>query len=123
MRLALALTLLAALPAAAQAQTTWSGSALSISGNRANGCDLRVVEATHAGNTLNPVRLVVMNRATTPARASAEVTLSGNGQRKVGTVTALVPAGQQATMQGFYPFGGSLAGTTLVIRFLGCTQG
>ena len=123
MRLPLALACLAALPAAAQAQTAWSGSALTVTGNRMNHCDLRVVEATHAGNTLNSIRVLVVNRATAPVRATAEVTLTGSNQRKFGVMTVLVPPNQQATMQGFHPFGGSLAGTTLAIRFQGCTQG
>ena len=124
MRTALAaLGLLAALPAAAQAQTAWTGSSLSVAGNRTNGCDLRVVEVTHAGNTLNSVRFLVVNRAQAPVRATMEATLAGNGQRKSGVVNGLIGAGQQATLQGFYPFGGSLAGTTMALRFLGCTPG
>ena len=123
MRTALAaLGLLAALPAAAQAQTTWSGMALSITGNRTNGCDLRVIQVTHSGSTLSSVQFQIMNRSSTAARATMEVTLAGNGQRKMGTVSGLIGAGTTGVVTGFYPFGGSLAGTQMTLRFLGCTR-
>ena len=125
MKKILALAVLASLPslAEAQAQTTWTGQNLRISGNRSNGCDLRVVEVTHSGNTLNSLRFLVANRSSAAVRATAEVELSGNNQRKHGTIHGLIGAGQQATLTGFYPFGGSLAGTTMAIRFTGCTPG
>lgn len=118
-----ALSLMAALPGVAQAQTTWTGASLTVTGNSSNGCDLRVVEVTHNGSTLNSLRFVIANRATRTVRATAEVTLTGNNQRKPGTITGLIAGGQLATLQGFYPFGGSLAGTTVAIRFTGCTAG
>lgn len=118
-----AFALMAALPAVAQAQTTWTGSSLTITGNRMNGCDLRVVEVTHSGSTLSSLRFVIANRATSAVRAVAEVTMTGNNQRKSGNITGLIAAGQQATLTGFHPFGGSLAGSTVAIRFTGCTPG
>lgn len=105
----------------AQAQTAWTGANLSISGNRSNGCDMRVVEVTHAGSTLSSIRFAVANRAAAPAHATVEVTLTGNNQRKSGTISGRVGAGQVTTLMGFYPFGGSLAGSTIALRFLGCT--
>jgi hypothetical protein len=125
MKKILALAMLATLPALAeaQAQTTWTGSKLEITGNRQNGCDVRVIEVTHSGSTLNSVRFIISNRSTTQVRAMAEVTLMGSNQRKSGLITGLIPANQQATLQGFYPFGGSLAGTTIAIRFTGCFGG
>ncbi|MBS7792425.1 hypothetical protein KTR66_20700 [Roseococcus sp. SDR] len=125
MKKILALAVLATLPALAatqaQAQTTWTGTNLAIAGNRSNGCDLRVVEVSHSGSTLNSIRFGIVNRGASPVRATAEVTLSGNNQRKTGTISGLIAAGQVATLAGFYPFGGSLAGSTMQIRFLGCT--
>ena len=122
MRIALAaLGLLAALPAAAQAQTTWTQPNLSISGNRTNGCDLRVVEVTHNGSMLSSLRFVITNRGSSAVRVNADVTMTGNNQRKSGPISGLVGAGQQATLQGFHPFGGSLAGSTVAIRFTGCS--
>jgi hypothetical protein len=116
-----ALALMAGLPGVAQAQTTWTGTALSITGNRTNGCDLRVVEVTHSGSTLSSLRFTIANRATAAVRFNAEVTMTGNNQRKSGPITGLVAAGQQATSTGFHPFGGSLAGSTVAIRFTACT--
>lgn len=81
------------------------------------------MEATHSGNTLSSLRFVVVNRAQAAVCATAEVTMTGNNQRKSGNITGLTAAGQQATLQGFHPFGGSLAGSTVAIRFLGCTAG
>ena len=112
---------LAPLAGPAQAQTTWTGTSLEIIGNRQNGCDLRVVEVTHSGSTLSSVRFQLANRATTAVRAHAEVTLSGNNQRKSGNISGLIGAGQMATVSGFHPFGGSLAGSRLSLRFTGCT--
>lgn len=119
--LGLALLASIATPAEAQAQTTWSGTYLSIAGNRSNGCDLRVVDVTHAGSTLNSMRFAVANRAMASVRATVEVTLTGNNQRKSGTISGVIGAGQMATLQGFYPFGGLLVGSTVALRFLGCT--
>lgn len=122
MRIALAaLGLLAALPAAAQAQTTWTGTNLTISGNRSNGCDLRVVEVTHNGSLLSSLRFVITNRANSAVRVNANVIMTGNNQTKSGPISGLIAAGQQGTLQGFHPFGGSLAGSTVSIRFTGCT--
>lgn len=114
---------LSCVPAAAQAQTAWGGTALSILGNRSNGCDVRIIQATHSGSTLNPIEVLVANRAGTPVRVTAEATLMGDNQRRTGLMMVLIGAHQQATMRGLYPFGGSLAGSRLVIRFLGCTPG
>ncbi|WP_431303560.1 hypothetical protein [Sediminicoccus sp. BL-A-41-H5] len=117
----IALALFASLPGLAQAQTTWTGQNLSISGNRTNGCDLRIVEVTHGGSMLSSLRFVVFNRATTAVRVNADVTMTGNNQRKSGPITGVIGANQQAALQGFYPFGGSLAGSTVAIRFTGCS--
>jgi len=114
---------IAPLAGTAQAQTSWTGASLTISGNRSNGCDLRVVEVTHSGNTLSSVRFVVANRAQAAVRVTAEVTMTGNNQRKSGNISGVIAAGQQATLQGFHPFGGSLAGSTMALRFLGCSAG
>lgn len=114
---------LAPLSHPAQAQTTWTGTGLSITGNRSNGCDMRVVEVTHSGSTLNSLRFVVANRAMSVARVTIEVTMTGNNQRKSGTISGLLGAGQMGTLTGFHPFGGSLAGSTLSLRFLSCTAG
>lgn len=116
----LALTL-APLAGPAQAQTTWTGTSLEIIGNRQNGCDLRVLQVTHSGSTLNSVQFQLINRAANTVRANIEVTLTGNNQRKSGVMSGLVGGGQTATLQGFYPFGGSLAGSRISLRFTGCT--
>ena len=121
--LALMSTLPGLVPAQAQAQTTWTGSTLSISGNRTNGCDLRVVEVTHSGSALSSLRFMVTNRATSAVRVTADVTMSGNNQRKSGSISGVIAGGQVATLQGFHPFGGSLAGSTVAIRFNYCTPG
>jgi hypothetical protein len=121
MKKLIALALFATLPSLAQAQTSWTSPNLSIAGNRSNGCDLRIVEVTHSGNTLNSLRFVVVNRAQAAVRATAEVTMVGDNQRKSGNIFGLIAAGQQATLTGFHPIGGSLAGTRVTIRFLGCT--
>lgn len=112
---------LAFLAGPAQAQTSWTGTGLSISGNRSNGCDMRVVEVTHSGSTLSSLRFVVVNRATSAARVTIEVTMTGNNQRKSGNISGLIGGGQMGTLAGFHPFGGSLAGSTVSLRFLGCT--
>ena len=120
----LALTLLgavAALPLLASAQTTWTGTNLTISGNRQNGCDIRVLEVSHSGSTLSSMRFGLINRAASEVRVVMEVTLAGQGQRKMGAVSGLVGGGQTATLQGFYPFGGSLKGSTVGLRFTACT--
>lgn len=119
--LALMATLPGLVPAQAQAQTTWTGANLSISGNRTNGCDLRVVEVTHSGSTLSSLRFMVANRANSMVHVNADVTMTGNNQRKSGSISGLIRAGQVATLQGFHPFGGSLAGSTVAIRFIGCS--
>lgn len=116
-----ALALMAALPAAAQAQTTWTGQDLAIAGNRSNGCDLRVVEVTHSGSTLNSLRFLISNVAPGAVRATADVVMTGNNSRKTGTITGLIGGGQRATLTGFHPTGGSLAGTRVEIRFTSCT--
>lgn len=121
MKKLIALALFASLPGLAQAQTSWTGTNLSISGNRSNGCDVRIVEVTHNGSMLSSLRFVVLNRATTAVRVNADVTMTGNNQRKSGPITGVIGAGQQGTLQGFHPFGGSLAGSTVAIRFNGCS--
>ncbi|WPB86340.1 hypothetical protein [Sediminicoccus rosea] len=125
MKRILALATLATLPALAeaQAQTTWTNPNLTIAGNRSNGCDVRVVEVSHSGNTLNSLRFIIMNRAQSAVRVMAEVTMTGDNQRKAGNITGLIGAAQQGTLVGFHPFGGSLAGSSVAIRFLGCTPG
>lgn len=117
------LGLLAALPVAAQAQTSWTGANLSVSGNRSNGCDLRAVEVSHSGGTLNSLRFAIANRAASTARATAEITMTGDNQSKRGTIAGVIAANQQATLIGFHPFGGSLAGSRVQIRFVSCTPG
>lgn len=114
---------LATLPALAQAQAvmTWAGQNLSISGNRANGCDLRVVEVTHSGSQLSALRVMVANRAQAAMRLTAELTLTGDNQRKTGTFSGVIGGGQVATLQGIQPFGGSLAGTRVAVVFHNCT--
>ena len=112
---------LLALPLLASAQTTWTGSNLSVSGNRSNRCDLRVVSVTHMGSTLSSLQFSVANRSTSAVRANMDVTLSRSNQRKSGPVSGLIGAGQQATLQGFHPFGGTLEGSTLTLKFTGCT--
>jgi hypothetical protein len=119
----IALAPFASPPGLAQVQTSWTSPNLSISGNRTNGCDLRVVEVTHSGNTLNSLRFVVTNRAMSAGRATAEITMTGDNQRKSGTISGLIGAGQMATLMGFHPFGGPLAGSHAPIRFLGCAAG
>ena len=121
MKKLIALALFASLPGLAQAETSWTSPNLSISGNRTNGCDLRVVQVTHNGSLLSSLRFVVNNRSMTAVYVIADVTMSGNNQRKSGSISGRIAAGQQATLQGFHPFGGSLAGSTVAIRFTGCS--
>ncbi|MBX9750921.1 MAG: hypothetical protein K5Q68_15140 [Roseococcus sp.] len=116
----IALALFASLPSLAQAQTVWTSPNLSISGNRSNGCDLRIVEVTHNGSPLSSLRFVVLNRGSTAVIVNADVTMTGNNQRKTGPIFGVIAAGQQGTLQGFHPFGGSLAGSTVAIRFTSC---
>jgi hypothetical protein len=121
MKKLIALALFATLPGLAQAETSWTGPNLSISGNRSNGCDLRIVQVTHNGSLLSSLRFVVLNRASTAVRVNADVTMTGNNQRKSGPIAGVIGAGQQGTLQGFHPFGGSLAGSSVQIRFTGCS--
>lgn len=116
-----ALALMAAVPVAAQAQTTWTSPNLGVTGNRTNGCDLRVVEVTHSGSTLSSLRFVIANRATGAVRATAEVVMTGDNSRKSGNISGVIAGGQQATLTGFHPTGGSLVGTRVAIRFTSCT--
>jgi hypothetical protein len=121
MALALLATVPGLLPAQAQAQTSWTGSTLSISGDHSNGCNLHVVEVTHSGSTLSSLRFMMMNLGNREVRVNAEVTITGNNQRKSGPIFGEIGPSRAATLQGFHPFGGSLAGSTVDIRFSHCT--
>ncbi len=123
-RIALAtLALSLALSGAAAAQTTWTGSALTVTGNRENGCDLRVIEVSHAGSALHSLRFMLANRHAHAVRVTADVTMTRQSERKSGTITGLMGPGQQSTLTGFHPLPGSLAGSTVALRFLACTPG
>lgn len=121
--IAAALLLAAALPAAAQQTTTWSGANLIVQGGNLNGCNVRVIDATHSGNTLNPIRITFVNNGTRSARVNGDTTLAGNGQSKTAAFRSVAMApGIGAVSQGMTPFGGLLAGTTLTVNITSCVQ-
>jgi hypothetical protein len=109
----LALAVLATLPAMAEAQTqtTWTGQSLSVTGERDDGCYLRVAEVTHSGNQYDPIRIMVLNGEQTPKRVWALVTMSGDGSPMGGQVDGVILGGSTGTLRGFSPSPGSLAGS------------
>jgi hypothetical protein len=121
--IAATLLLAAALPAAAQQNTTWSGTTLIIQGGTLNGCNIRVLDATHTGNTLSAIRITFVNNGTRSARVNGNTTLAGNGQSKTGAFRSVAMGpGISAVSQGMGPFGGSLAGTVLTVNITSCVQ-
>lgn len=126
MRHLIAATLLAtvagggtALPAAAQT-AQWSGSNLVIV-PLAN-CRVPVERAYLQGSGPNAyIHLVFRNRGAAPASVTVNVELSGNDQRKSGTYGPYrIVAAAASDQQTLAPYGGSLAGSTLTVRYTAC---
>ena len=71
---------------------------------------------------MRQIFITVRSTGTVPVRFSADLTLRGNNQSKTGTLaTAVAPVGQPVRITtGVYPFGGSLAGSTLSIAIRDC---
>lgn len=113
---------LAALAAPAQAQITWTGSALTVAGNRENGCNLSVIEASHWGHARNSVQIVVANQAATMAYTTIIARLATNEGEKFGIVRGRIPPNAQATLTGFHPNMTMMWGTTLNLQFRGCSS-
>lgn len=112
---------IAAMPA--MAQTSWTGPNRLLGGGTLNGCDLRLVQATHSGGMLSSIFATLQNRGTRPVRISGTAELRGTDQRKSGPFGPLtIPAGGQQQVQTFPPFGGSLAGTTFAVTITSCVQ-
>lgn len=109
----------AALPAAAQT-TEWRGSNLVIT--PLPNCRVPVERAYLQGSGTNAwIHLVFRNRGSAPASVSVNVELSGNGQRKSGAYGPYrVNAGATSDRQTLAPYGGSLAGSTLTVRYTAC---
>ncbi len=122
MKRLLPLALLASFPTfvQAQTQTTWTGYDLFVSGDRDNGCDLRVVEVTHSGGHNAPLRMFVWNNDRTPMRVLADVRMSGNGSSRSSQVEGLIGGGVTGSLRGAYPMAGSFDHSRVVIRFLAC---
>lgn len=121
--LATALGAGAALPAAAQS-TTWSGASLVFTPLSGTNCRLALDRAYLQGSgSMATIRVVFRNRGTTPVSVTANIELQGNGQRKSGAEGPFtIPANTTSDQQTLYPFGGSLAGTTLRVNITACTR-
>jgi hypothetical protein len=112
----------ASLPAAAQS-TTWSGSNLVFTPLSGSTCRLALDRAyLHGSGPMASIHVVLRNRASRPVSVSVNVELLGNNQRKSGAEGPF-PIAANATLdrQTLYPFGGSLAGTTLRVNVTACT--
>lgn len=111
-----------ALPAAAQT-TEWRGSNLVIT--PLPNCRVPVERAYLQGSGWSAsIHLVFRNRGSAPASVNVDVELVGDGQSKSGSYGPYRIA-QAATSdrQTLSPFGGSLAGTTLRVRYTACGAG
>ena len=116
-----AIGLLALAPLPALANTSWSGSTLVLQGGTTNGCNITKVSASHTGSDLSEMRVILRNRGTRTVRISGDTELSGQGQRKTGTLGSVqIAPGQTGTTTAGYIYGGSLAGTTLRINITAC---
>ena len=111
-----------ALPAAAQS-ITWSGANLRFTPLANSPCRLALERAYLQGSgTMASIHVVFRNRGTQPVSVTANIELAGNNQRKSGTEGPMrIAANSTRDQQTLYPFGGSLAGTTLTVRILACT--
>jgi hypothetical protein len=128
MRQIIAATLLAAaigagasLPAAQSA--TSSGGNLVLTPLSGSTCR-RVLDRAYlqGGGPMASIHVVFRNRGTRPVSVTANVELQGNGQRKPGPEGLFPIAASAATdQQTLYPFGGSLAGSTLRATITACT--
>ena len=109
----------AALPAAAQT-TEWRGSQLVIT-PMAN-CRVAVERAYLQGSGWSAsIHLVFRNRGPAPASVNVDVQLQGNGQSKSGSYGPYrIVAAATSDQQTLPPFGGSLTGSTLRVRFTAC---
>lgn len=116
-----ALGLLALTPLPALADGSWSGNTLVLTGGTTNGCNIQRVSASHTGSTLSEMRVILRNRGSRTVRIGGDTELSGQGQRKTGSLSSVqIPPGQTATTAAGYPYGGSLASTTLRINITSC---
>lgn len=113
-----AAALLAGAPGYALADMEWGSGQRMVFGANANGCNLRVVAATHRGAASNPIQIVILNVGTTGVRVNADVSLRDTAQTRSGSYSVTLAASQLGTMSAFAPFQGL---TYLTIRFTGCT--
>ena len=115
-------SLASALPAAAQS-TTWSGANLRFTPLANASCRLALERAYLQGSgPMASIRVVFRNRGTQPVSVTADIELAGNNQRKSGPEGPFrIAANTTREQQTLYPFGGSLAGTTLTVRITACT--
>ncbi|MDB5414961.1 MAG: hypothetical protein JWR10_3296 [Rubritepida sp.] len=121
--IAVALFVTAALPAAAQS-TTWSGSSLAFTPMSGSVCRLALDRAYLSGSgPTASIHVVFRNRGTTPVSVAAHIELQGNNQRKSGSHGPFhIGASDVSDRQTLYPFGGSLAGTTVRVTITACTR-
>lgn len=120
--LATAMSAGAALPAAAQS-TTWSGQNLVFTPLSGSICRLAIDRAYLAGSgSMASIHVVFRNRGNQPVSVTANIELQGNNQRKSGSEGPFrIAASSTRDQQTIYPFGGSLAGTTLRVGITACT--
>lgn len=116
-----AIGLLAMTSLPALANTSWSGNSLVLAGGTTNGCSIAKISASHTGSDLSEMRVILRNRGTRTVRISGDTELSGQGQRKTGSLGSVqIAPGQTGTTTAGYIYGGSLAGTTLRINITAC---
>jgi hypothetical protein len=128
MKARIAIAILALALAGPAEAKVWSGADLTVSGNTSNNCDLRVVEVTHSGRSIDPITVTVQSRLTSQARIYAEMKFTRGAVSYSGTMTGLVSAGQQTTMRGVRPpVGGAdhssalVDGSSVEVRFNLCS--
>ncbi|TCH96109.1 hypothetical protein EJV46_21235 [Roseococcus sp. SYP-B2431] len=127
MRHLIAATLLAtamgAAPPAAAQSTGWSGQNLVFTPLSGSTCRLALDRAYLAGSgPMASIHVVFRNRGSQPVSVTANIELQGNSQRKSGSEGPFRIAGSSTRdQQTLYPFGGSLAGTTLRVAITACT--
>ena len=111
-----------AVPAAAQSNA-WSGANLRLIPLANSSYRLALDRAFLQGSgPMASIRVVFRNRGSQPVSVTADIELAGNNQRKSGPEGPFrIAANTTREQQTLYPFGGSLAGTTLTVRITACT--
>lgn len=109
-----------ALPAAAQT-TQWTGSNLVIT--PMPNCRVAVERAYLQGSGWSAsIHLVFRNRGTGPTSVNVNVELQGTGQSKSGAFGPYrINQGAVSDRATLSPYGGSLDGSTLRVRFTACS--